>query len=46
MVETLIAGMIMTRYIYRLQPAGSLPAATVEAAFARSLQHAITGELT
>ena len=43
MVECLIAGMIMTRYIYRLEPAGSLPAADFEAAFANSLQQAITG---
>ena len=45
MVECLIAGMIMTRYIYRLEPAGSLPAAAFEAAFASSLQQAITGPL-
>jgi AcrR family transcriptional regulator len=45
MVECLIAGMIMTRYIYRLEPAGSLPAPAFEAAFAASLQHAITGPL-
>jgi AcrR family transcriptional regulator len=45
MVECLIAGMIMTRYIYRLEPAGSLPAAAFEAAFAHSLQQAITGPL-
>ncbi len=45
MVECLIAGMIMTRYIYRLEPAGSLPAAAFEAAFAGSLQQAITGPL-
>ena len=43
MVECLIAGMIMTRYIYRLEPARSLPAAAFEAAFASSLQHAISG---
>ena len=43
MVECLIAGMIMTRYIYRLEPAASLPAAAFEAAFANSLQQAITG---
>jgi AcrR family transcriptional regulator len=43
MVECLIAGMIMTRYIYRLEPARSLPAAAFEAAFANSLQHAISG---
>ena len=45
MVECLIAGMILTRYIYRLQPAASLPAPAFEAAFANSLQHAITGPL-
>jgi AcrR family transcriptional regulator len=45
MVECLIAGMIMTRYIYRLEPAGSLPAAAFEAAFASSLQQAISGPL-
>jgi AcrR family transcriptional regulator len=43
MVECLIAGMIMARYIYRLEPAGSLPVAAFEAAFAGALQHAITG---
>jgi AcrR family transcriptional regulator len=43
MVECLIAGMIMTRYIYRIEPARSLPAAAFEAAFANSLQHAISG---
>jgi AcrR family transcriptional regulator len=45
MVECLIGGMIMTRYIYRLEPARSLPAEAFEAAFASSLQHAITGPL-
>lgn len=43
MVECLIAGMIMTRYIYRLEPARSLPAAAFEAAFANALQQAISG---
>jgi AcrR family transcriptional regulator len=43
MVECLIAGMILTRYIYRLEPAHSLPAPAFEAAFAHSLQYAITG---
>jgi hypothetical protein len=43
MVECMIAGMIMTRYIYRLEPARSLPAAAFEAAFANSLQQAISG---
>ena len=45
MVECLIAGMIMTRYIYRLEPARSLPAPAFETAFANSLQHAISGHL-
>jgi AcrR family transcriptional regulator len=45
MVQCLIAGMIMERYIYGLEPARSLPAATFEAALASSLQHAITGVL-
>jgi AcrR family transcriptional regulator len=45
MVECLIAGIIMARYIYRLEPAGSLPAPAFEAAFATSLQQAITGPL-
>jgi AcrR family transcriptional regulator len=43
MVESLIAGVIMTRYIYGLEPARSVPAAAFEAAFANSLQHAISG---
>lgn len=43
MVECLIAGMIMARYIYRLEPTRSLPVAAFEAAFASSLQHAISG---
>ena len=46
MVECLIAGMILTRYIYRLEPAASLPAPVFEAAFANSLQQAITGPVT
>ena len=45
MVECLIAGMIMARYIYRLEPARSLPAAVFEAALANSLQLAISGPL-
>jgi hypothetical protein len=45
MVECLIAGMITARYIYRLEPAGSLPAPAFEAAFATSLQQAISGPL-
>jgi AcrR family transcriptional regulator len=43
MVECLIAGMIMTRYIYRLEPARSLPAPVFEAALAGALQQAING---
>jgi AcrR family transcriptional regulator len=43
MVECLIAGMIMARYLYRLEPARSLPAPAFEVAFANSLQQAITG---
>lgn len=43
MVECLIAGMILTRYLYRLEPAASLPAPAFEAAFANALQQAITG---
>jgi AcrR family transcriptional regulator len=43
MVQCLIAGMILTRYIYRLEPARSLPAAAFEAALATSLQQALTG---
>ncbi len=46
MVECLIAGMILTRYIYRLEPAASLPAPAYRAAFASSLQQAITGPIT
>ena len=45
MVECLIAGMIMARYFYRLEPAGSLPVHAFEAAFAASLQQAISGPL-
>lgn len=45
MVECLIAGMIMARYVYRLEPAGSLPAAAFEAALGNSIQYAITGPL-
>lgn len=43
MVQCLIGGMIMERYIYALEPARSLPAAAFEAALARMLQHAISG---
>lgn len=45
LVECLIAGMIMARYFYRLDPAGSLGTADFETAFAASLQHAISGPL-
>jgi AcrR family transcriptional regulator len=45
MVQCLIAGVIMERYLYRLEPARSLPAAEFEEAFASSLQHAISGRL-
>lgn len=45
MVECLIAGMIMARYFYRLEPARSLPAPAFEAALACCLQHAISGPL-
>jgi AcrR family transcriptional regulator len=45
MVECLIAGMILTRYIYRLEPARSLPAPAFEAALASSLQQAISSPL-
>ena len=45
MVQTLIAGMIMERYIYALEPARSLPVAVFEAALADLLQHAISGQL-
>lgn len=44
-VECLIAGMIMARYVYALEPARSLSAAAFEAAFAASLQHALSGPL-
>ena len=44
-VQCLLAGMIMERYIYALEPARSLPADVFEAALAGSLQHAITGPL-
>ena len=43
MVECLIAGMIMARHIYKLEPARSLPTAAFEAVFANALQQAITG---
>jgi AcrR family transcriptional regulator len=43
MVQCLIGGMIMERYIYALEPARSLPAVAFEAALAGLLQHAISG---
>jgi AcrR family transcriptional regulator len=43
MVQCLIGGMIMERYIYALEPARSLPAAAFEAALAGLIQHAISG---
>ena len=46
MVQSLIAGMIMERYIYAFEPARSLSAAAFEAALAGLLQHAISGPLT
>lgn len=46
MVQCLIAGMIMTRYIYGLEPARSLPVNAFEIAFAGCLQHALSGPLT
>jgi AcrR family transcriptional regulator len=46
MVQSLIAGMIMERYIYRFEPARSLPASAFQAALAGLLQHAISGPLT
>lgn len=45
MVQCLIGGMIMERYILALEPARSLPAADFEAALAGLLQHAISGPL-
>jgi AcrR family transcriptional regulator len=46
MVTCLIAGMIMERYLYALEPARSVPAAAFEAALAGALQHALSGPLT
>jgi AcrR family transcriptional regulator len=46
MVQCLIAGMIMERYLYALEPARSLPAAAFEAALAGLLQHALSGPLS
>jgi AcrR family transcriptional regulator len=46
MVQCLIGGMIMDRYIYELEPARSVPAPDFEAALAGALQHALSGPLT
>jgi AcrR family transcriptional regulator len=43
MVQCLVGGMIMERYVYGFEPARSLPAAEFEAALAGMLQHAISG---
>jgi AcrR family transcriptional regulator len=43
MVQCLIGGMIMERYMYALEPARSLPAEVFEAALASTLQHALNG---
>lgn len=45
LVRCLIAGMIMERYLYALEPARSVPAATFEAVLAGALQHALSGPL-
>lgn len=45
MVQCLIGGMIMERYIHALEPARSLPTAVFEAALAGALQHALSGPL-
>jgi AcrR family transcriptional regulator len=46
LVQCLVAGMIMERYIYALEPARSLPADAFERGLAAALQHAIGGPLT
>jgi AcrR family transcriptional regulator len=46
MLQCLIGGMIMERYILALEPARSLPATAFEAALASALQYALTGSLT
>jgi AcrR family transcriptional regulator len=46
MVQTLIAGMIMDRYLYALEPARSMPAEQYETALASCLQYALTGSVT
>lgn len=45
MVQCLIGGMIMERYVYALEPARSLPVPAFEAALAGLLQQAINGPL-
>jgi AcrR family transcriptional regulator len=45
LVQCLIAGMILERYIYAWEPTRSIPAPVFEAALASSLQHAISGPL-
>lgn len=45
MVQCLIAGMIMQRYIYALEPTRSLSAEQFEEALAACLQHAVSGPL-
>lgn len=45
MVQSLVAGMIMQRYLYGFEPACSVPAAEFEEALANLLQHAISGRL-
>jgi AcrR family transcriptional regulator len=45
MVQCLLGGMIMERYVYALEPARSIPAATFQAALAGALQHAVSGAL-
>lgn len=45
MVRCLIAGMIMERYIYALEPVRSVPAQSYESALAGALQHALSGPL-
>jgi AcrR family transcriptional regulator len=46
LVQCLLAGMIMERYIYGLQPARSLPVDAFERGLAAALQHAIAGPLS
>ena len=46
MVQCLLAGMIMHRYIIALVPSHSLPRPVFESALAALLQHAINGVLT